>query len=63
VVGLQGDARLGGLRLGILDGLGFVEHRVAEAGLREQVGMAPELAYNEIREAGARVLDETVHPP
>ena len=43
MIGLQRNAGLRRLGFGVLDGLGFVEHRVTEAGLGKQVGMATQL--------------------
>ena len=60
VVGLEREARLRGLRLGVLDGLGFVEHRVAETGLREQFGMTTQLRVAGDPETGAGILDEII---
>ena len=43
MLSLHGQTSLGGLRLGVLDGLRLVQNSVAKLGLLEEVGVAAEL--------------------
>ena len=58
MVGLQRNAGLRRLGFGVLDCLGFVEYRVTEAGLGQQVGMATQLSVAGDPKLGRRIRVE-----